>query len=421
MRFNTLGVLKGIDIIMKICYCSLLLPDAEKLMRKTKSKLSFSRHKFGTNILEGLDYNSNGNVTVFNIINTVNFPQYKQLIFKTEEWSHNNKSQNRHVGYINLFIVKYITQYLMLKKNLKRWIKENGDEQLVIYVQDMYFPSVCAALATAKKRKNVKTCLMTGDLNGKYGLASDCSKFKNWLIEKKDNYINKKIKEFDSFVLVTKFMAEAMGVQDKPNTIMECLYSPENSKLYEVDNKETSEKIIFNAGAIREEYGISHLLRAFSMIQDENYRLWIAGGGDGVDEVKEYEKKDSRIKYLGFISPKQVEEYQQIATALINPRTSEHEFVKYSFASKNMECLASGKPYIAHRLPCNPVEYDDFIQYPINETDEALKDEIIKVCEMTKQERDKIGIKSRNFILKEKNPMKQCKKIYDMLENMWKC
>ena len=404
---------------MKVCYCSLLLPDAEKLMSKTKSKLSFSRHKFGVSVLEGIDYNLNGNVTVFNIINTVNFPAYKQLIFRSEDWSHNNKSKNRHIGYINLFIIKYITQYIMLKRNLKRWIKENSEDELVIYVQDMYFPSVCASLSVAKKRKNIKTCLMTGDLNGKYGLAHDSNGFKNWLLKKKDDYINKKIKTFDSFVLVTKFMAEAMGVQDKPTAIMECLYSPGNSELYDVSNKDTTEKIIFNAGAIREEYGISHLLRAFSMIEDEHYSLWIAGGGDGVNEVKEYEKKDSRIKYLGFITPKQVEEYQQKATVLINPRTSEHEFVKYSFASKNMECLASGKPYIAHKLPCNPPEYDEFIQYPVDETDEALKNKIIEVCEMSSHEKNEIATRSRNFILDEKNPQKQCEKIVEMLKKLY--
>lgn len=403
---------------MKICYCSLLLPEPEKLMSKTKSKLSFSRHKFGLSVLEGLEANAKEPVTVMNIINTVNYPKYKQLFFRTQKWSHNEHAKDLHIGYVNLFAIKYITQYLGLKRRLKRWIKENANDNLIIYVQDMYFPSVCAATSVAKKYPNVKTCLMTGDLNGKYGLAPDSSPLKNFLIKKKDGYINQKVQDFDSFVFVTKYMAEALNVAEKPYTVMECLYSAQENSLSPIDNSDKPEKIIFNAGALREEYGIHHLLRAFSLIEDEHYRLWIAGGGSAVEEIKKYEEKDSRIRYLGFISPNKVEQYQNMSTALINPRTSEHEFVKYSFASKNMECLASGKPYIAHKLPCNPPEYDEYVQYPSDESDEALKAKMIEVCEMSREEKDMLCKKCRNFILNEKNPQKQCKKVVEMLERL---
>lgn len=403
---------------MKICYCPLLLPDAEKLLSKTDSKLSFSRHKFGLGLLEGIQENFNDDIKVMNIINTVNFPKYKQLFFRTENWSHNNSSEDLHIGYINLFVIKYITQYLNLKKQLKKWIKKNGNEEIIICVQDMYFPSLCAALSVSKKYKNVKSCLVTGDLTGKFGLSPNCSPLKNFLIQLKDKYVDKQVKRFDSFVFLTKHMADALQVSHKPFTVMEALFSSNATSLNPINNLEKDKKIVFYAGALREEYGIGHLLRAFSLIEDPSYRLYIAGGGPAVDMIKDYADKDSRINFLGFISPKEVEEYHNLATALINPRTSELEFVKYSFASKNMESLASGKPYIAHKLPCDPPEYENHIQYADDESDEALSRKIIEICELPKEERDKIARSAREFILNEKNPKAMCKRIIDMWKSI---
>lgn len=62
---------------------------------------------------------------------------------------------------------------------------------------------------------------------------------------------------------------------------MECTYT---APIY-ISERESlnltgaEERIIFYAGALREEYGIIHLLRAFSLIKDNRYRLWLAGGG----------------------------------------------------------------------------------------------------------------------------------------------
>ena len=99
-----------------------------------------------------------------------------------------------------------------------------------------------------------------------------------------------------------------------------------------------------------------------------------------------------------------------MATVLVSPRKSNHVFVKYSFPSKTMECLASGKPYIAHKLPCEPEEYGMFIQYPDDESDEALGKKIEEICDASDEERETIGEKGREFIIKEKNPEKMCKR-----------
>src|SRR5690606_28854588 len=99
-------------------------------------------------------------------------------------------------------------------------------------------------------------------------------------------------------------------------------------------------KTILYTGTLAKRYGIVHLLEAFALIKDQDYRLWICGDGDARDEVNEKVRMDPRITYFSQISRERVLKFQKKATVLVNPRKSEGEFTKYSFPSKTMEYLA---------------------------------------------------------------------------------
>ena len=404
---------------MNIAYCSMLLPEEKKLAERSKERLSgISLHKVTRAVIKGLDANLDEPVKVFNIINTLNYPKFPDLIFKTEKWRHTEGAEDWHIGYINLFGIKYITQAKGLFRKLDAWVKTLNGEPCMVCVHHIYYPMMKAACRLKKKYSDqVKICLFTGDMNGKCGLASQ---YKPNLKEKLTHFveysIDKMAPTFDCFVLATKYMADGFGVSHKPYTVLECTYTapayydptPDNS--LNPDGK----KAIFYAGALRREYGTEHLLRAFSMIKDPDYRLWLAGDGNARETVCEYAAKDPRIKYLGFITPQEVDLRQKNATIVISSRTSELMFVKYSFASKTLEGLVSGKPYVAHRLPCDPPEYADYIQYAEDDSDEALRDKIVEICELPKEQRDAIGKRARDFVLREKNPEVMCRRIIDM-------
>ncbi len=405
---------------MEIAYCSLLLPEEKRIAERAKGYISgTSLHKFTKAVIEGMDNNLSKHATVFNIINTLNYPGFPDLLFKTERWSHDGTSQDWHIGYINLFGIKYITQSVNLYKKLYKWVKANSDDQCIICVHHIYFPSMVAAYFVKHRfKKKIKLCLITGDMTGNYGLMSQHKmNLKQRLTNIMDNYIEKLVKEYDCYVFATRDMATAYGVIDKPFTVLECAYIkteyPEDLNEIHISR---GTKIIFYAGSLRKEYGLVHLLRAFSQISDPDYRLWLAGGGNAEDIISEYQKRDSRIEFLGFLSPKEVHNRQRLATVLVSPRTAELEFVKYSFPSKTLECLASGTPYIAHRLPCDPPEYSDYIQYCLDDSDDALKNKIIEICELPLEQRKIIGKKAEEFIAREKNPTVMCKRIIKMLE-----
>lgn len=404
---------------MNIAFCSLLLPEEKNIVQRTKGRLpGMSLHKLATALIKGLDANVSEPISVFNIINTLNYPKFPELRFKTEAWAHAEGAEDWHIGYINLIGIKYITQTNHLYRKLKQWVKKQNGDKTVIYVHHIYLPMMLAALRIKRRFPHVKICLITGDMYGRGGLTKEKKlTLKEQLIKGVEWYVTRLARRFDAYVFATEAMAEGYGVADKPHCVLECTYNSDGQTEITYTGEE---KTIFYAGALRDDYGMPHLLRAFSKIADPDYRLWLAGGS-ATETIQTYLDKDPRITLLGFLSLQEVASYQQRATVLISPRTAEHEFVKYSFPSKTMECLASGKPYIAHRLPCDPPEYAAHIQHPENESDEALADKIVQVCEMTAEARAAIGRNARTFIVEEKNPKAMCERMIAMCEQLLTC
>ena len=399
---------------MKYIFCGLMYPNIEEDLRKMKTPPPVSGHKFQVNMLTGLIENKQ-DVYVLNIPKYRYFPHYKKIFVKCGEFTSVKYAHGRNLGYINLPILNYISQYYSLKRALKRYLKTCADEQVVLITFNYYLPRSAAMSYIKKKKENVHICMSVGDFHGKNGMQSSkrYHGIKGRILSTLEKRADELTASCDSFAFLTKYMASELGVEHKQHVVVEGMFTNTDASI-DIESVNENEKIIFYAGAVELQYGITHLLDSFEMIKGEEFKLLIAGGGDAVETVKEYAARDGRIKYLGFITPKEVTFYQQKATVLINPRTSEHEYTKFSFPSKNMECLASGKPYIAHNLACNPEEYGTYIQYPEDESNNALAEKIIKVCYMTPEERNTIGKQAREFILREKNPQNQMKKIIRM-------
>ena len=61
---------------------------------------------------------------------------------------------------------------------------------------------------------------------------------------------------------------------------------------------------------------------------DESFELWLTGDGSAVDMVKEYEKKDKRIIYYGFLPTyDELRKIQSKATMMINMRDPNPSFL----------------------------------------------------------------------------------------------
>lgn len=408
---------------MKIIFCGNMYDDAESEIKKMSVPATISGHKFQVNLLKGLMKNIE-NVYVVNTSRVRFYPHYPEKIVKGKNFILDGKAVGKSIGFINLLGINYITRYIGIKKTLVQYIYENirENEKCVIICFNSYLPVQLSILKCTHKFKNVYACSVIGDIHGKYGVSLfDSNNFlKGVLLYFLGTLDDKLASKFDCFAFLTKDMAYALKVEDKPFVVMEGMYTVSHKNEDDPNLiEEPDSKIIFYAGSLREEYGILHLIKAFEMIDDSAYRLYLAGGGGTEKYIKECAEKDNRINFLGYITPQEVDKWQKKATVLVSPRTAKNnEYVKYSFPSKAMECLASGKPYIAHKLPCDPPEYSNYIQYADDESDEALAKKIKEVCSMQKSERNAIGAKAKKFIEEEKNPAVMTKRIVEMLDKI---
>ena len=208
-------------------------------------------------------------------------------------------------------------------------------------------------------------------------------------------------------------MYSPLKIGIRPWTRIEGIFS--SKTISNINSQEINAKTILYTGTLDYRLGIMNLLKAFMEINDEEFKLWICGAGNASFDIINASKNDHRIKYFGILPLDEILELQKKATVLVNPRSSEGEFTKYSFPSKTLEYMASGTPCIMHRLPSVPKEYNDFIFFTDRDDYTGLKEKIIEVCSMKQTDLNDFGQKASQFIFENKNPKVQVKKIYDMI------
>lgn len=384
--------------------------DIQKL-KKMGSDIDYPAHRFQTAILSSLlSYFVNAqiitspNISPYPKINTKSFKSYYGLYS-----SHNVY----FTGYCNVPILKLFSKYLRIKKFLNDLVFES-DKEYVLMIYSVHSPFL---LASRKYflRKNIRTCLIVPDLP-EYMSAKSNVFYK--LAKKIDKLlIDKCIVNIDSFVLLSPYMKNKLQIEGEKNIQIEGIYEYVYRPSIQPDRECKS---ILYTGNLDKRYGIIDLLNAFSMIKNDTYQLLICGTGDSLSIIIEKMKLDKRIHYLGTKNKEDIYKLQQGATLLINPRHSSEEYTKYSFPSKTMEYMASGRPVLMSHLKCIPKEYDDYVFYFDEESPEGMKNKILEICEKDEKFLYEFGKKAQEFILNNKTSRVQVKKIYDMINSIEK-
>ena len=80
-----------------------------------------------------------------------------------------------------------------------------------------------------------------------------------------------------------------------------------------------------------------------------------------------------------------------------------------------MEYFASGTPTIMYKLEGIPEEYFKYCFISENNSITDLKNKIVEVANLSEEERYKIGLSARNFILENKNAKVQTQKIINLI------
>lgn len=365
-------------------------------------------------IVNGLDSNINKPVKIINSMYIGSYPKrYKKLFIPTREFNHIEGAVDINVGYINLFGVKHIFRYNSLKKHLKNWALDGKpNKAIVAYALTDTFVRALQYVKTINP--DINTTIVVPDLPQYMNTSNHKSVLYDTLKKLEIKRINKNKSSIDSYILLTRHMKDYINTDNY--IVIEGIASDEFNNI-DRGEKEQKVKTILYTGTLHQKYGILNLINAFKLINRENYQLVICGDGDSKEQVIEESKKDKRIVYKGLLNRKEVLKLQVNSTILINPRQNNEEFTKYSFPSKIIEYLSSGTPVVAYKLDGIPDEYDKYIMYIEDNTIEALKNKIVETCEKDFNELNKIGKSARSFVLNQKNPVVQGRKILELLSN----
>ncbi len=339
------------------------------------------------------------------------YPKYKERKVKEYSWE-NQAGKHISVGYLNLKYIGHMFKTASLKKAAKKWAKENKNEKVVVFVYSMHSPFMEAAVQVKKIVKSCRICLIVPDLPQYMDLAM--SRVKAALKKADWVKIQRLMKSIDRYVLYSKHMAEFLKLKDNWTVIEGSV----NDADVVYDLVEKSEKTtVMYSGVCDLRYGIPELLDAFNEIENENFELWITGVGNAVELIKERAAGDARIKYLGFLpTRKDLLLKQKSATMMINMRKPTEEASAYCFPSKLFEYMASGNPVLTFAIDGIPDEYYNYLVKMESTAICHIKDAILKVAELSGEERESLGSFSRNFVLEKKNKFVQAKKLLEFAD-----
>lgn len=307
-------------------------------------------------------------------------------------------------AFSNFPIVREYTRYRAALTGIKEACGNDAAPFIVVY--SAHLPFIHAALAMKKQRPGTRVCLILPDFIEFMGQTG-------WL---RKAFLSTQAAEFyrvcegiDYFVTLTEHMAKRLKLIDR-YVVIEGIFDG-NSDDFDRSWPAEGGPVFAYTGTLASRYGIMDLLSAFAALDIPTARLRICGDGDARPFVEAAANQDKRITFYGQVSRPQALKLQAESHIVVNPRPAEGEYTKYSFPSKTMEYLASGRPIVMHFLPGMPDEYRHYLTVPKSEGAAGLADAMRLLASMPGPELRAIGAKNREFVLREKSPKAQVEKM----------
>lgn len=390
---------------MKILFLGLFYDEEglKQSYKDMKGVVQMAPHRFQTLLLQGLEENG-AEVQAVHVMPSGSFPfHHKKLFIKDKRWG----KENYRIGYVNLPVFKQLTQekkaYRAMKKAL---LSANPPDVIICYY--LHMPFLKALNRIKKQFPQVKiVSLMTEAVPGR-GDIVDTAKRK-----KLGDKMVSACQKFDGFCLITKHLVEPMEVGDRPYFVLEGLADEKLPKaLPAVDEG----KNFLYTGSVHQTFNLDILVEAFSYLPEAT--LWLCGKMQAGDEMRARIEATPNVRYLGYLPFEQVQEYRDGCRYLINPRMPTGTYTKYTFPSKTMEYLVSGKPMVGYLLEGIGEEYYPYINALTGREAKEIAEDLRDIMKKEYAELQNKADEAREFLLREKTGESQAKKMMEFLQKL---
>ena len=311
------------------------------------------------------------------------------------------------LGFVNVIGLKHLTRYIGALRGLNRVIRE--DPISAIIVHGVHSPFLHAATRAGKAAGLPVIPILTDAPNGP---AASRNLFVRWLRRWDVKLISNALREVDGVVALTTALA-----QD---------YAPRRPSLLLVGiapalppaacQSAASPSRVVYAGGLSPSYGVDLLINAVKESRGD-WILEIFGRGELEGFVQEAARSDSRVVYGGVVLPEELIGVYSEADLLVNPRPPEQDLVGYSFPSKLLEYMATGRPVLSTHLPTIPGDFDPYLLYVQAEAGSIART-IDEFMTRSLESRDELGSSCRNFIVEHYGSKAQGERIVRFVSSL---
>lgn len=396
-----------------ICFLSGFFPNSiyKEILSASTYNMQHAANKLQQSFLAGLSFYY-PDLYIINAPFVGSFPKRYNRLFVPKATIVPFKGTS--MGFLNLTGIKQPIIKRKITRELTLWVNKLNGEQAIVIVYALITSRMEAVINIKKRFPNVKIIQIVPDLVQFMGIPS--GRLYHYYYRKNCVRTPQLVKEIDAFILLSKYMARELGIEHKPHDVIEGIVSDLNTEVNSSMPKFPAKTILYT-GTLAERYGVMNLVHAFMLLNDADSQLIICGSGDSESEIKELSVKCPNIVFKGSISNQEALDLQKRASLLVNPRTPEGDFTRFSFPSKTIEYFQSGTPTLLYRLPGIPEEYYQYC-FSIEQdfSVEFLSKTLEKILSLSHKELCNKGEMAKQFVLKNKNAIKQVEKIKNIIE-----
>ncbi len=371
--------------------------------------------RFGEALLSAITKNFDGNITVLSFAPLLDFPRCKHLISPIAKWHIEDKIKAYLLPFINISGLKHFTKFIFAFLFCLIWAFHQGNKKGLLLLHGVQSCNIWAALLVGKLFSFNVVPFLTDDL----GIPLKWEGKFIRLMRILDVFLIKMaMRRVNGVASMTLPLANKWAPQ-KPKIIINAIY---NEKMEKYNyNPQIDEEDIFYVGyfgGLYEEYGVILLLEAFAKIKKDNWHLIIGGRGPLENKVKEIAKNYKNINYLGFLSDIDLKNIYNKINVFVNPRLTTSQICLYSFPSKLVEYMGTGKPVVSTNLPTLDDKFKEHLILMKEDTADELINCLDYVSRWKKDQYNLWRIKTINFIKEELSPKTQGRKIIEFIESL---
>jgi glycosyltransferase involved in cell wall biosynthesis len=375
-----------------LAFVGIVVPDEPQY-----HSVAFARsgNMFQTNLLSSIASAGIPVSTVISPIPIQSWPSGDRLLVRGTKYRLKDGTQIVSLTFVNIPLLKQLTIGFATLQRLLVWGWRNRKStSRVVCTFNLSVPPGLFTLMAARLI-GAKAIALLNDINVPGETVPSSLLFKldyalhRWLMPR-----------FDGLVVVSEAIVRDFGLSS-PHILIEGGIA-ESTFVTASQPTHSSHFVVVSAGRLDETNGFRVLLKAFSSLRGEHYRLRIAGAGPLEAEVRRAADQDSRIEYCGYLPFTDVLQLYESADVLVNMRLTQSINTKYFFPSKLIEYMASGRLVISTCTGHVEEEFGKFIFLLRQETAEGLAQAIQDVERLGKHDREQKGAITRDYVMATK-------------------